>query len=372
MADELTLLVKGSQVQLRGWTDIRVTRGIERFPSDFEIHMTELFPPEMQAVVVQPGDACQVKLGNDVVVTGYIDVFEPTIDPAGHVILISGRGKCQDLVDCSAEWPGGQISNNTVLQIAQKLAKKYNIDAIAGPQADIGAVIPQTNLTVLEAPYDILERMCRYRGLLLYENADGNLVLDGVGTTYHASGLKEGVNVQRATARYSMNGRYSNYRAFIQAMDMLDDVGMGWNELADIEDKAVPRHRAKAIVAESSVSGLDICIRRAVWDYARQIGRSNALTLTCDSWRDSAGELWQPNKLVPLYLPSLRIGGKTPVVGGVNYNDWLINEVTYSRNAQTGTTAELLLMPQQAFIPEPIAYQPLARDVEQALGKAGL
>jgi prophage tail gpP-like protein len=63
-------------------------------------------------------------------------------------------------------------------------------------------------------------------------------------------------------------------------------------------------------------------------------GRSRAVTLTTDSWRDSDGKLYAPNSLVPVNLPSLKIVGQS----------WLISEVTY-RKGENGTQCDLVLMP---------------------------
>ena len=115
-SDDLT--ITSGDLTITGWTDIRVTRGIERLPSDFSIGMTELHPGEFDKIVLEPGDACQVRLGDDPVVTGYIDHYVPSIGPSDHSIQINGRSKCSDLVDCAAEWAGGQISNATVLEVA--------------------------------------------------------------------------------------------------------------------------------------------------------------------------------------------------------------------------------------------------------------
>ena len=123
--DDLLLTAGGRQIS--GWTEVRVTRGVERCPSDFEIAMTELYPGEPLDVTVRPGDECQVVLGADLVLTGYVDRFVPSLGPSDHMIRITGRGKCQDLVDCAAEWPNGQISGASALGIAQKLAQPYGI-----------------------------------------------------------------------------------------------------------------------------------------------------------------------------------------------------------------------------------------------------
>jgi len=80
MNDDLTLKVNG--LNISGRESIRVSRSIERCPSDFEIGMTERYTGDLREVLLKPGDACQVKLGNDLVITGYID--RVTSIAAGH------------------------------------------------------------------------------------------------------------------------------------------------------------------------------------------------------------------------------------------------------------------------------------------------
>ena len=49
--------------------------------------MTERFPGEADGVVVKPGDPCTVKIGDDLVITGYIDRYHPSITPTGHAVI---------------------------------------------------------------------------------------------------------------------------------------------------------------------------------------------------------------------------------------------------------------------------------------------
>ncbi|MEB0312208.1 hypothetical protein QN382_23455, partial [Pseudomonas sp. 10B1] len=82
MSEDLTVTI--GTTAITGWTDIRVTRGIERVPSDFSIGMTELHPGELAEIGIEPGSACAVKLGDNLVVTGYIDHFIPSFGPSDH------------------------------------------------------------------------------------------------------------------------------------------------------------------------------------------------------------------------------------------------------------------------------------------------
>lgn len=348
--DELTLVIGGRK--LSGWLDMRVTRGVERCPSDFEIAMTELFPGQASALVVQPQDPCQVLLGGDPVITGYVDRFIPSFEAGVHTITVSGRSKSQDLVDCSAEWPNGQITGSSALEIVRKLALPYGITVNA--QVDTGAVIPQFNLTLGETGYAIAERIARYRGLLIYDLADGSVTLAQAGNGKMASGAVQGKNVQSATATYSADQRFSTYDAFLQSMDTLGDLGQGGNLLATVTDTGMKRHRQRDIVAESGGGGVDVALQRANWECARRAGRSYKIDVHLDAWRDTAGKLWEPNFSIPLELPMLKLPPKT---------DWLISEVTFLKG-RYGTGANIVTMPRGAFLPEPILLLPFAADIQ--------
>ncbi|MGN6728606.1 MAG: phage baseplate assembly protein [Rhodanobacteraceae bacterium] len=347
--DDLILTVGGQAIS--GWTDIRVTRGIERLPSDFSISMTERYPGELDKVIVAPGAVCTVHLGSDLVITGYVDRFIPSISDSEHSIQVVGRSKCSDLVDCAAEWPGGQINGSSALGIAQKLAQVYGI-TVTSKVANL-PTIPQFNLMLGESAFEVIERISRYSALLAYDLPDGNLVLAQVGTGKAASGFVEGQNVQAASVEYSMDQRYSTYKAFIQSVDTFTDLGDDGNQLASIPDPNCTRHRELVIIAESSGAGTTIAYKRALWECARRAGRSKRVRVTVDSWRDSAGALWQPNTLAPVQLPSLKM----------NQGGLCIGEVSYTRDGNRGTVAELTLMPAEAFRPEPILLQPVFGDV---------
>lgn len=347
---------------LAGWTNVRVSRGIERCPSDFDVSFTEPLPG-VSDIVVQPGDYVQVMLGPDVVLTGFVDRYQPSYNGREHKIRITGRSLCQDLVDCSANWTGFQFLNMPLLQIAQALCATYGIQVTLASGADQGAPIPQLNVLIGESVYDVLERLCRFRALLLYDQPDGSLLLAsaqlpgapgaasiGVGTA--SSGLQEGVNVNEAAAVYSMDGRFSDYDAVRQSLDICQDVGNGGNLIASVQDAQVPRLRYRAIIAESVFGGQDVAQQRAQWELNRRVGRSFQVRVTTDSWRDSSGTLYTPNTYIAVDLPSLKL---KPVT-------WLISEVTYKRD-ERGTSCDLVILPPAAFLQEPIILNPFAPDV---------
>ncbi|MDE3022266.1 MAG: hypothetical protein KGI54_10435 [Pseudomonadota bacterium] len=332
---------ENNQRAISGWTEIRVTRGIERVPSDFEIGLTELFPGEASEVVVQPGDPCRVMIGEDLVLTGYIDRFIPSYSAGQHTIRVMGRGKCEDLVDCAAIWKSGQIANASTLSIAKKLAAPYGVNVTS--TAGSGKIVPQMNINWSETVFEAIERLARFSAMLVYELPDGNLLLSQAGTNLAASGFTEGKNVQGASIEYSMDERYSDYVVSQLSMDVLQDVGQGGFITATFTDSGVPRKRVRYVIVESGDSGGDIAKQRGAWEAARRRGRSQQVRITADNWRDASGVLWTPNTLAPIHLPGLKLKNQM----------WLIDEVTFIRGEQ-GSTAELLIMPPAAFLVEPI------------------
>lgn len=363
----------GSGQQISGWKSVRITRGIERMPGDFDIEVTEKYPGDVAKAIIQPGFPCTVKIGTDTVITGYVDKYIPSIDDDSHTIRICGRSKCQDLVDCSAIWSSGQITGANAYQIAQKLAQPYGIDVVLQEGTPLPAV-PQMQLMYPQSPADIIHNACGNSALLYYDDQYGNLMLSQVGTVKAASGFDEKRNVQRASMVFSMDQRFRYINVRLQSMANLTDAGnkgstifpadssvslpydaKGVLELdqvtGKIADEGITRFRNKNIICDYPgivVGSLPYPELRWNWESKRRMGRSFKLDVTIDSWRDAAGILWTPNTLVPVNIPSCRIFDVL----------YVISEVTFMRDEQRGTTARITALPPDAFNVEPIVIVP--------------
>lgn len=343
--NDLTLTVDGKS--FTGWTGVAVTLSIEQMPNAFVIEATERSPIVTDALGIKEGSRCTVSLGKDKVITGYVDTVAPYFQPGAHGVRLIGRGKCQDLVDCAAQWKGCQVSGSNALEIATKLAAPFGITAKA--LGDPGPVVPQFNISVGDTTTDVLELVTRHSGLLYYEDPDGNLVLAEVAPDDAASGFVEGQNVQSASVLKSLAQRYSSYTCSLLSIDTSglfeDAAGLYYFET---KDPFVGRHRPLVIVAEGVGNTIEFAKKRALWEAARRAGRGRAVNVTVDSWRDGAGKLWTPNTLAPISLPTLALADAR----------YCISTVTFKQDLEGGTTAEVTLMPRESFIPAPIVLQP--------------
>lgn len=347
----------GTTRELSGWTRLRVTRSCERFPSDFELTATEVFPGRSMDVIVAPGDECVLMLDNDPVITGYVDRVTPSISADSHEIHITGRGKCEDLLDCAAIWPNCQMANVSAFTIAKSLATAYNIN-VSCDVPDL-LIIPQLNVSPLETVFDVVERVARYSALLVYEDRSGNMVLARAGTEAMASGVQEGVNIEAATASRSMDRRYSHITAQLTGSNNMSDLSSLLAPHFTATDPNVPRRRERVIIAECGELGWDVGKQRALWEVAWRRGRAEVIRVTVDNWRDIEGSLWEPNKLIDVLIPSLKVSGDQ---AGTVAQRMMIADVTFTLD-ESGTHAELTLMPPEAFEPKPILLYPQYGDL---------
>jgi prophage tail gpP-like protein len=363
--DILTITVGG--VDFTGWMDISVTRGLEHFPSDFFISATEKLNGSPSTVILPPGAACQVKLGDDLVLTGWIDDYIPEIDKNNHTVAITGRSLCEDLHDCSALIQNyNQLNRVSLPSIAQQLAAPFKINVKNLTGSD-GPVIPLFVSNFGETPFQIVDRIARWNGVgwLVYDDTDGSLVLNTVGNSKMNSGITEGINLERGSCAYSMADRFSEYDVVWQSVYTLSDgkaAEMGASVFfhGKATDADVKRYRPLGIVSEQTVSdhdGSDLSQSRADFEKNRRFGRSQILRATVDSWRDNTGKLWEINALITLNIPSLKL---------VNAQ-WLISEVTFRRDLTNGTTADLTCMPPSAFSIEPTNLTQFPWTLQQAI-----
>ncbi|MCE2001478.1 phage baseplate assembly protein [Enterobacter asburiae] len=345
--DIVSLKVDGKIIE--GWDSVRISRGIERFPADFDLGLMDYFPGSDDRQLVVEGMPCTIRIGQDRVLTGYVDDWEPSISRSRHEVRATGRSKCQDLVDCSAEWPNNVINASNALEIASRLASYYGISV--STDVDDLVKVPQFTLNWGESPQEVIERVARWSALLYYDQPDGNLLLTRTGVRRAASGVAEGVNVEQASFRTTMADRFSDYVGVSMGVSPIagyaPDAGQDAVTLATARDPeaAHMRYRKHISIVESTLMASHQSQRAINWEMNRRYGRSRQLSVTVDAWRDKDGKLWEPNTLIPVHLPTLRLAD----------TEMLLAEVTWMRDS-SGTHARLTMMPPEAFAVQPYAF----------------
>jgi len=322
------------------WIGIKFERGIDRLSSSFDIAVSERWAVDNAPWQIRPFDPCTLKIGSDLVLTGYVDAYLPEFSATSHGVRIGGRSRTEDLVDCMTELDGSQFTGYRLDQIARAVCKPFGIDVVV--KASVGEAFPDATIEDCETAFRYLERLGRLRGVLLSDDAQGRLVLTTAGSERAKDSLVQGQNILRAKAQLSAHHRYSRY--IVHSQNPIDTYGEEQVETqgkAIALDPAVPRYRPHISHAESLLdqAGMEA---RAKWQAAYAGGRSVEAEITVRGWRQSDGTLWRENLLVPVFSPFLEID-----------RELLISKVTYLCDNEGGVRTTLTVGPAEGFTPDP-------------------
>lgn len=357
--DEVRVLMTQDGLMLTGWKAVHITRSIEVATSSFILTCSA--DANTLKLVGREGAPVKISIGDDVVLSGYMETIETILTPRSHDITISGRGKLGDMVDCSCRID--RVNANTKLQaLCESIASQYSVAIFVPPngtQAVLDALpsLPRQIVSITETAWEVIERYARYCGMLVFESEEGELTISQAGTELAASGVALGLNIEAIVCTKSTLGTFSTYNAVLSAYS------------AGSDDESIPnlpmvtvvatgtagnpnRFRPTYFVSEQSATDRRFIEKRVNWMASRAYGRSRRVRLLVDNWRDGSGSTWIPNVNYPVSADAAGVPANTIL---------LLAEVTFTLN-ENGTRAELVFGPRQGFLPEPIALDVLPMD----------
>lgn len=342
MADLPVELYVGGQIY-GGWKTMNLVRSIRALSSVFSLDITDNWTGK-GPLVIKAGDACQLKIGDEAVVTGYVDEYENTIDSGSHTIHVSGRDKTADIVDCTAIVGQGEVLNQDLLAIAKAVAGPFGVEVKS--EVDAGSAFSNFSIQPGETGFAVLDRAGRLRGRIFTADGKGALVLTQVGVKRARGALVEGKNAKAWSLRLDTKERFSKYVVKAQHGGTDADNGAtAAHVMAEASDATMGRYRPLVIIAEDQASIADALIR-AQWEAKTRAANAATVQVTVQGYEQlDGGPLWTINELVPVELPSIGIK-----------QDLLISEVTMKLD-DGGRTTQLTLVRPDAFLPEPVVQK---------------
>lgn len=351
MIDPAILRIDG--VDWTYWKSFEITLEMDQIAGAFTLQLVDRWVEGQQAVPLAAGMACQVFLGEDQVIDGFIDKVTFAIAANEHGVSVSGRDKSGDLVDCSAIHKPGQWSGLTCLQLAEILAKPFGVQVTA--EGDVGAPLPVFKLEQGETAFEALDRALKERELLAMPDGKGGIVLLKAGARESSCKLVQGENILTASADYDLTGRFSEY--LVQGQQPGNDQKWGKDACAvnaETKDEAITRYRPLLIRAEKSVDSAS-ARQRAAWEKTVRAARSVTVKTKVQGFRQGEEDapLWQLNALTDVDIPYLRISQRL-----------LISKISFKRDISSGSVTEMELR-------DPAAFQPEPKQAKTAVKKSG-
>lgn len=381
-ADLVRLLVNGQEYG--GWKSVRISAGIERQARDFDLEVTDRWPGQTTIPRrIQPGDSCQVFIGQDLVLTGYVDATPIKYDGKSVGVGVKGRSKTADLVDCcpvptgealgSIIKPWGDVidangktenvirpPSKTAAQwrhqkmevIASALAAPYGVRVIS--ETDTGKAIPEHQVQIGESVFESIDRMMRQRHVLSTDNERGDLVFIDVGSGGTCiTAIELGVNVLEGSTDLDYKGVFSEYIVKGQragtddayASDVAEEEGEALDtsdtdvigETASASDSRAKRRRV-LVIKQGGHSDDGTCKDRAEYERAHRAAKALETSYTVAGWRQADGKLWKPNTVV-------RVRD-----GLIGFNtEMIIAEVAWVMDSK-GLRTEIRVGPQDGYV----------------------
>lgn len=337
-ANAVSLTVDG--LDYAGWESVEISAGLERQARDFTLAVTWRWPGQSISVPIRQGAQCQVRIGTDLVLTGWVFATPINYDDKQITLSISGRSLTADLVDCAAVNQPGQWSHQDVLSIVKALAAPYKLTV----RSEIAETARLSDHTIEpgETAFESIDRLLTLFRVFSTDDAQGMVVLAQPGSEGRAfDALELGKNILTASAPLDFSGVFSEYRVLGQKSGTDTEFGEQAAEVsATLSDDRTTRKRV-LIIQESGQMTQVLAQARANWERGTRMGKALTTTYKVQGWRQSNGALWRHNLLVRVI---------DPLIGFER--DMLIAEVAYSLS-ESGMVTTLVVGPPDSYEPEP-------------------
>ncbi len=370
MTDEnkVRIIVNGEAAEYEHWTDVSITSELNTLARSFQVGTTAKLPQSSTLLrSFALGDEIQIYIGDDLVLTGYVDALPISYNATSVVAAIVGRSCTEDLVDCCPAWNGYDFSggfkstkwssphpsgdfvdpaitkaamqfiNVPLKQAVAQLIAPYGIHLIC--ELNDAVVNGNVNYTVRnDAPIlKALQNLVAYTGLYFIDDEYGNLkIVDQKKRERCTGSLSLGENVLSASAQFDGSKRFSEYWLNCSQKGSDNKSGKALQSLAKSTDPDIKRFRFQR-KTDQKQNGPQIYTEA---QYQR--AQYYKTTYEVVGWRQQGktGELWKANTLVTIRDDLLN-----------NSQEMIITKVTY-KLSDKGMLTTLECVPAAGFRPE--------------------
>ncbi len=334
--DEDRVVIRSSGRDFFGWTSVQVDMGIEMAARTFAVAVAGVYATEAGFLV--EGDEAIISVGEDRVVTGWIEHVEHAGDAQGASVNLAGRSKTCDIVDCSA--PLGSWRNQKLSKLVAIFLDPYQLEWV--DEAGVGDDLVRAHRTEEgESIHDAFDRLSRDIGFLVTDDVYGRVVFTRAGAGGSASD-----KIIRGTAGFlsgnvsrSMAERYSSYLVKGQSFT---DLEVDVNAQGGAEDTGVTRFRQLIVKPERGVSKA-AALKRAKWEATTRAAKALEASYTQEGWRQADGAIWLPNQTIEVVDGFARLFGV----------DLLAVSLGFSLDNEQGRVTSFNLAPSEGFTPAP-------------------
>ncbi len=277
----------------------------------------------------------QINIGSQVLFTGTIVDVDPFLDPDSRIIGASGYSTPGVLSDCTAPVPKGnfqlEFDGLTAVDIANAILLPFGIEAVS-LNGDSGAVIEQTAIEPQETILPYLTKIAKQANLVISSTPTGQLLFqkaDGDGNQVVANYVQG----EPGLINVAPNFRPQNYFSHVSGMGQTL-VGLLGIPYTEVNKRLTGTLRPFTyIVPDMDEADVVEAVKSKI---GRMFANAVSYTISVPTWRDSFGNLWEPNTFINVTAPGAMIYKKYK---------FLIRGVTFSRAPETEIAFLDLIIP---------------------------
>lgn len=282
-------------------------------------------------------------VGEELLFNGTQISVNPVIEPNRKLIEVSGYSIPGVLNDCTAPITAYPLEFNfqTLNTIAEKICEPFNIKVSF--DAEVGAKFERVACNPGKKLLPFLIDLARQRGLVLTNDSAGDLIF----WQSVKPGLPVAKLIQGESPLISITANFSpqNYYSHISGVDFIIVGYTG--SIYTVRNKKLKTLRPFTFKTPDS---LDSSVKNAVEAKAGRMFASMAsYTISVSTWRDSFGNLWEPNTTLVLKAPDAMI---------YNEYEFIIRSVELVRESDNEIANIELILPGafEAKLPESLPW----------------
>lgn len=353
--NEVSLNINGDIFKY--WKSVSITSELNTVAPAFSVNA--LSKSSLMIDRLKSGRPVTVKIGEDTVLTGYIEQTPVSYSATSANVGIAGRSKTCDLIDCTVMVDDPNVfyekpdtSNSNYVSCPQNAATEYKNVALETIIAQlimpygiklVNETKPLTKKCNFSAKHEdtvlkALQNLTSTENLLFYGNEKGDLVVTEKGKLTADDALVLGQNILTGDASFDASKIYKYYRAVGQDKGVTGKTGhaASCHNYTAVDDN-VSRTRLLTKKVQGAADTAK-CKVTAEGDRDYYLSQFYKITYKVQGWRQSTGKLWKINSLVDIKDDFLGIDTQKS-------QKFLITRVVFNLTENEGMTTTLDVIP---------------------------
>jgi prophage tail gpP-like protein len=342
----LNLTFITNNIEFTQWNKIQIFKSMNAISGGVVLQSPDFEKGTPSNWKIYIGDEYQLKVGNAIISSGYIDRICPIYGIATNNISyfkfnIFCRDKTSVLADSVYDKSENEWKNETVLNIIRRICSAYSIEVAYEKtiNTEVNKKIDNFKHNEGDLAITSIIRLTNEIGILPISYGDKRLTLiKGTTNILSTDAIDVGKNVKEVNSEHSNTDRYSNYiiKGIGSGNDnkQLIDFIQPYGEAAD----SVISNYRPLIIYSDVLTDNGKCQAKAKWERNIRAGNSRKKMYRMNNWIQSDSKLWNINTITRVKDWCANID-----------KNMLISEANYIYDAKNGSACVLTVVDKNTY-----------------------